>query len=160
MGQLILPTGPSNLYFDEGVKTMPVDNDMYGICERVREISPSLKIIFQTQDDLWQYVIMEHCEDGVERLVMKVGPQHDIKELDGRVITRLQRMRKLPLKERIARFDADAKKRRAKADAENMEKLYEDVGAPMLHELYRNGFADKPVSIAKAGVATHGKKRR
>ena len=160
MGQLILPTGPSNLFFDEGVQTLSVDSDMYNICERIREVSDRLKIIFQKQGDLWQYVIMEHCEDGIERLVMKVGPQHEIKELDGRVIQKLQRMQRLDFKTRIRQWELKVERERKAREAEEEERRYDEIGAPMLHLLYKTGFADSPVSYPKAGVATGGKKRK
>lgn len=115
-----------------------VESDMYDICNRVKEIDPSLFIVLlQSQEKGYVYAIMEKCEDGVERLVYKV------KELDERVLERLRYLMKYPLTERMAELEKEEYKMKRDAKEDEIEELYERMGAPMQHQLVRDGFADR-----------------
>jgi hypothetical protein len=142
---LVIPgtSRPSNLHFAEGVKVVPVDSDMYGICERIKEISPRLFIVVAHDNDKHKFIIVEHCEDGVDRMVYGVA------ELDARVLKRLQYIMSIPLQERLAQLEKEEWEFEQQKAEEDFEDLYERMGGPMLHELYNTGFADNPRSAPK-----------
>jgi hypothetical protein len=145
---------PSNLHLPQDAQHMAVEADLYNICERVKEISDRLHIILLTHDDKHSFAIMEHCDDGVERLVFKVA------DLDARVLKRLRELMAQPLAERVAAIERDQRRFVEQEQEREFEELYERLGGPMWSELERCGFIQRPVSYPKAGVATRGKKRR
>ncbi len=151
-GTLILPhtVKPLNLSLPPSAKVTSVDGDLYNICERIREIDPSLRVVLLEHDptDTWSYAIMEDCADGECRLVFKV------KELDARVVTKLQRMMKIPFAQRYAEAEAECFKFEAEEHERSLEELYEKIGGPMLRELEQCGFIDgRGVSYAKRNRA-------
>lgn len=152
---LTLPDGvrPSNLHLGPGTQHVAVEADMYGICERIKEVDPSLHVVLLSSDDKWCFAIMELCADGVERLVFKV------KELDERVIAKLRRLMALPLKQRLARLEKDEFKFYADKKERELDELYEQLGRPMWTQLERCGFIQRPVSYPKLGVAAPGRTR-
>lgn len=144
---LILPTTnlPLNLSLPPGTTATYVDADMFDICERVREISPSLLIVLleHSGTDTMAYAIMEQCADGAARLIFKV-PQ-----LDGRVLDKLRELMAVPFEERYRRVEEE-NHRFEQAEHENaMDQLYEDMGRPMWTELERCGFIQRGVSYPK-----------
>lgn len=152
MSSLILPTGaaPTNLRLRSSVTTTFVENDVYDICKRMREVSDRLYAVQLEEGGRHAFAIMEHCDDGVERLVFKT------KELDARVIEKLQRLMSMPFDVRVrecekAEYEADALRKE-----NELEDLYERVGRPMWTELERCNFITRPVSYPKTGV-TGGK---
>lgn len=152
---IVIPgsAAPNNLHLSDKVKTAVVEADMYNICERIKEISPRLFIIHATDGPEDQFIIMENCEDGVERLVYKT------KELDARVVEKLQWMRHVPLEQRVREIEADLEKYEAEEAEKSSEDLYERMGGPMWSELDRTGFIQRPKSYPKTGVAKPGKAR-
>lgn len=146
---LILPDrmAPSNLHLRPSVKTRFVEGDLYDISRRIQELSPNLYILELTEGDKSSFAIMERAKNGVEMLVYKV------KELDGRVLERLRYLMAHPLNERLKIIEADEYKLEAQQKEDELEELYENLGAPMLSQLFHDGFIDtRPVSYAKRGV--------
>lgn len=153
---LLLPSGlvPSNLHLPKEARAELIDSDMFHICDRVKEISPTLHIFKLYDDDKYIYTVMEHCSDGVERLIFKV------KALDNRVITRLQTLFSVELDTRIRMCDKENHRFEAHEKEEQLDDLYERLGRPMWTQLEHDGFIQRGVSYPKAGVATRGKKAR
>jgi len=136
---LVIPgnAAPNNLRLPDGTKAVMVESDMYDICNRVKDISPNLFIVFLQNGDDYQYAIMEDCKDGMERLVYKV------RELDGRVIEKLQYLMKVPLNDRLEQLEKEEHKLKHDAKEDELNELYERMGAPMQHQLIKDGFADR-----------------
>lgn len=148
---------PHNLSFPPGVTAKFCDGDTYDICARVREISPRLSVLLVVgQEDKFTHTIVEEGPDGVERMVFRVGPKAQITELDGRVIRKLQELYSVDFHERIKRLDAENEKYEADYKQQKADEFYENVGRPMLTELERCGFIQRPTSYPKTGV-TGGK---
>lgn len=146
---LILPTGtkPSNLHLPPEVQHMSVEGDVYGICERIKEIDPNLHVVLIVDGDDARYVIMEHCNDGVERMVFKT------KQLDGRVEKKLRYIMSVPLAVRIANLEKENAKFEEEARENEFEELYENLGRPMWTQLEHDGFIDgRGSSYAKRGI--------
>ena len=142
---------PSNLHFAADVAVKMVDSDVYNICDRIREISDRLYIVVASRPDEYCFVIMESCDDGVDRMVYK------LKELDGRVIERLREMMAVPLGERLRRLEIEEHKFNEERREEDLEELYERLGRPMWTELERCGFIDgRGVSYPKRGPKRDG----
>jgi len=139
MSKIVVPgsSAPSNLVLAEGVSAAMVEGDVYNICERIKEVDPSLFII-QLENDAkgCAYAIMERCEDGMDRLVYKT------QELDQRIIEKCQYMKRVPFEHRaqmiMEQVDREEEERREKES----EELYEKLGAPMRREFARTGFID------------------
>lgn len=141
---------PSNLEIPPWMKTKYVSGDLYNICLRVKQISDDLHVIPLDGDGPYHFAIAEDCPDGVTRLVFRC------QELDNRAIEHLQEIMFLDFKERVAAFDKEQEKAEAARKEEELEELYERVGAPMQTELERAGFIQRPISYPKTGV-TGGK---
>jgi hypothetical protein len=128
---------PSNLRLPESAQAVIVESDMYNICNRVKDISPSLFIVLLTDNTKYAYAIMESCKDGVDRLVYKV------KDLDARVLDRLAYMMKFPLNERMKQLEKDEHRMAKSLHEDSMEELYERMGEPMKWQLVKDGFASR-----------------
>lgn len=159
-GTLILPgtAKPHNLTLPSDAVMRPIESDLYNICQQVAELSPHLHVIEISSEktNSHTYAIMEHCEDGWERLVFKVRSD----ELDGRVIKKLRRIMAVPFEQRFQ----EAAKEIDDWEREQEEKLqddwYERLGRPMWTQLEHDGFIQRPVSYAKSGVAQNRRQRR
>lgn len=148
---------PNNLSLPPGVAAAYCDGDMYNICARVAEISSRLSVVaLQGQEDKFTHIIVEEGPDGVERMVFRVGPAAQIKELDGRVIDKLKELFSVDFKERIRRLEEENDRFEKAYKEQQAEELYERMGRPMWTELERCGFIQRPVSYPKTGV-TGGK---
>lgn len=145
---LAIPIQPSNLRLS---RKIPIDSDVFNICERVKELDPRLTIHaydppVHVGDKTYNYGISEQCDDGVERLVYRV------EALDGRIIEHLQYLLHVPFERRFAiaeRLADAAEEERKEAD---LDELYETMGRPMLTQLEHDGFIQRPRSYAKRGV--------
>lgn len=141
---LLLPGGsaPSNLHLAEGVTARFVDSDMYSICDRLAELSPRLHVeeLVDTATDSHSYSIMEECGDGVSRLVFKT------KELDARVVDKARYIMNVPFEQRFAEAERIEQENTAYQHEQEMERLYEQVGRPMLTQLAKDNFIDRSVS--------------
>lgn len=144
---LVLPGGvrPSNLHLPPGARALAVDSDLYDICGRVAEIDKSLHIVLLEGDDKHCFAIMEHCPD-MERLVFKV------KELDARVLQKLQKIMAMPLQERLALLEKEEHRLAEQEQERELDDLYERVGRPMWTQLEHDGFIQRGVSYPKRGV--------
>lgn len=145
---LILPSGavPTNLHLRGSVTTRFVESDLFDVCKRMSAISRRLYAVEMEEGTDHGYAVMEVCDDGVHRLVFRA------KELDGRVIERLQRLMSMPLDERVLECERAQYKLEAEQKENQLDELYERMGRPMLTELDRCGFIDRPVSYPKTGV--------
>lgn len=155
MQKLILPdrTAPTNLRLRSTARVRYIDNDLYDIASRIKALHPSLYILEASEGDQCVWIIMESCQDGVERLVFKV------EELDGRVIRRLNEIMSMDLHQRIDKLEKLAYKAEQDRQDEAFEKFYETAGRPMWTQLEHDGFIQRPVSYPKVGVAKPGKAR-
>lgn len=134
------------------VRHVSLDSDVYNICERVKEISPDLHIVVLANDEQHVFAIMEHCADGVERLVFKVS------ELDKRVLDKLNELMAVPLKTRIERLEKENHRFEQQEREREFEEFYETFGAPMWRQLEHDGFIEsRGKSFPKSGVASKGK---
>ncbi len=140
---LVAAGAPDNL---RGAFGELVEDDVFDICKRIKEVDPSLVVYLMPAGSRRTFSIVEDCRDGVERLVFTTN------ELDARVIEKLQYLLRVPFEDRFAA----AEKLEAKAEEEQkqreFEHLYENMGAPMVHDLERCGFIQRPRSYAKRGI--------
>jgi hypothetical protein len=127
---------PSNLHFHDGVTVRMVDSDVYRICDRVKEISDRLFIVVASEGAKHAFIIMEHCDDGVDRRVYRTN------ELDGRVIEKLRKMMHMPLDERVRVLEKEEAANEAARKEAEFEELYERLGGPLRYQLWHDGFID------------------
>lgn len=113
-----------------------VEHDMFMISDRVKELDPNLFIVFHEDREELPYVIMEIGRDGNEHYVFGT----DV--LDGRVIEKLEYLLHVPFEYRFAEAEKEEAKAKADREAYEHEKLYEEVGAPMLPLLLKTGAID------------------
>lgn len=142
---ILLPGGsvPTNLHLNPNTdKVRLVTSDMYHICERIREISPALYILElerETEEGRkYGFAIMEHCVDGVDRLVIRCSKD----KLDKRQLDRLGYIMSLDLHARLEVLDVERERWEAEQHDNELEKLYEQMGGQMHRDLARNGFID------------------
>lgn len=135
----------SNLHLARGVTaTTFVEGDLYNICERIKEVDPSLYVVQLSDDARCSFAIMEDCEDGNQRLVCKC------KELDQRIIDKMLYLKSVPFEKRFAEIEAEIEKEEEEREQYESDKLYETMGAPMLRELERTGFITRKSSPSYA----------
>ncbi len=134
---LLLPDGmaPSNLHLRPSVKARYVDGDMFSICGRLAEISTRLFILELTEQGERAWAIMEHADDGVERLVLG-----GIRELDARILEKVQRMQAIPFEHRVAAAEAENAKFEADHHENILETAYERMGGEFRRQLEHDGF--------------------
>lgn len=144
MSDLLLPSGtiPSNLHLAEGTRTKLVTNDLFHIADRIREISDKLFILELQKEtaegDKFGLAIMEHTTNHGDMLVFRVP----IQELDSRVLDRLKYIFTVPLHVRLAILDKERDKWEAEQHENEMEKLWDQMGAPMQWQLEHDGFIE------------------
>jgi hypothetical protein len=155
---LVMPgIRPGNLQVGGRYRDVPVTGDVYMICDRVQQEFGDLILIRGVEDTAkgeLAYAILERTSTG-EKLVYMT------KALDERIITNIKYLLAVPFEDRLAH----AEKLEAKAEKEQkddeFEKLYEELGGPMLRQLEHDGFIEtRGTSYPKLGVATHGKRAR
>lgn len=138
MSSLILPR-PDNVHGRFGTY---VDGDVYNISERMRELSQHLSL--QVLDPpvtgfgkTYHFAICEYSpKSGREELVMRV------EALDARVITALERMRKIPFEHRFKEMEKLEAKWAEEERERQLNELYEKMGGNMRIQLERCGFTD------------------
>lgn len=155
---LALPEGyaPSNLHLAPSVQTRFVDGDMFDICKRIAHVSRSLYIVQLTdrKGTDCTYVVMERGLDGGSYMVLKT------KELDARVIERVEYLLRVPFDKRFA--EAEALERKAEADLRQaaIDETYERVGHAFQRQLWHDGFIEhRKTSYPTKGVAQPGRHR-
>lgn len=145
---LILPDSvrPTNLHLRESVQMRMVEGDVYDIANRVKGVDPSLFIVQLEEGGDCAWAVMEHCADGVERLVFRTDA------LDARVVEKLRYLMARPLHERLAEAE-EIEHKFAEAEKErDLDELYERMGRPMWTQLEHDGFIQRGVSYPKRGV--------
>lgn len=138
MSGFVIPgsAAPNNLRFSSNVRASLVESDVYNICERIREVDPSLFLVLLEQDDKAAYAVMETCRDGTDRLVCKV------QELDARIVEKVERLKSIPFEVRFKAIEEQIDREEAEQRELEKEELYETLGAPMLSQLEHDGFIE------------------
>lgn len=138
--ELVIQGVPSNIILPPGARPVAeVTGDVFSICARLRDYDPNIRV-----------VPVEADASGICFLICELGPDGDlreimpVRELDGRIIERLQWMRAIPVKERLAAIqkELDADKKQRDEDSANL--LYERLGGPMRTAIFRAGFTHMP----------------
>lgn len=140
MSDLVLPGSmcPTNLILAPNVRAAMVEGDLYNICGRIKEIDPNLFIVQLINDQRdCAFMIMEHCADGVDRMVYKT------KELDARILHKCEYMRSVPFEHRFKMIEKEIDEEEQRRRDEESERLYEMVGEPMRAEFERCGFTGR-----------------
>ena len=146
---LVVPVHQSNFRQNGNA---PLTGDMFNICERIKEIDANLYIYqldppVQLGDRTLNYSIAEVCQDRVERLVMRV------EKLDARIIEHMQYLLRVPFEQRFAEAERLTDKFEADHKENELDKLYENLGAPMFRQLEHDGFiTHRGRSFPKRGV--------
>lgn len=138
---------PTNLHFGADVHVQLIDSDLYHICERLREISPSLSVVAARRGDEILYNIMETCPDGLERRIFKA------KHLDGRVLKHIEKIMGIPFEVRFEEAAKEVDRFEEAQKEEQLDELYERLGRPMWTQLEHDGFIEtRSTSYPKRGV--------
>jgi len=157
--QLVFDRVPDN--FRAKLGKAVVTGDVYRIADRIAEISETVyggrdRLMLTDRagagwpdDGGFRYIISELCDDGVLRWVM--GINHG--ELDERVLTKLREMANVPFEKRFSQTEAEEARRNAQREIEQLDKMVEEIGLPMLRDLERCGFITRPKSYPKRGVS-------
>jgi hypothetical protein len=117
MSESIYAPRPENLRMKGATH---VSSDLYDICNRIREVDPSLFIVYHPDHQTHPYVVMEHCRDGEDRIVKRYAT------LDARVLEDLRYMLAVPFDERWKRIAAEvdaANEKIGKMDEEKMDRF-------------------------------------
>ncbi|WP_281783776.1 hypothetical protein [Sinimarinibacterium flocculans] len=156
---LLTSSIPANLRLRDDVRvkllggSAGIESDMHRICERIALISPNLFIVQLEDSDARSWLIMEQTKHGSEELVYKTD------ELDARVLTKIRYMRSVPLEKRVAKIEAEIEAEKAAAHENEMEELYEKMGADFHKQLAHDGFITHTgKSFAKRGVVLNHNK--
>lgn len=140
---LVLDGLPTNLMLPEGSRATHVENDLHQICDRLKELDGSLRLaLIEHVNGSAVWAVMEIGRDGVEHLVVRVGPGCQLDALDGRVIEHIEWIRRIPAAERLATIEKNIAREQEYARKQASEKLYEDMGASFYKSLHDCGFID------------------
>lgn len=105
LDKLMMPV-PENL---RAGRVRMVDNDLYNICDRVKEIDKNLYLVYhENHKEPW--VVMEHCADGTERFVSRY------EELGAHILDNLRYMLAVPFEKRLAETQARIDRENEKFD--------------------------------------------
>lgn len=136
---------PTNLRLPEGSTLAYCEPDLYNICERLRELDEALSVIVMKDDAGGAaFAITERTRQGVEELVMRVGPGCKIDALDARVIEHIEWIRRIPAAERAAQIEREIAAEARSREEQKSEKLYEDIGGSFYDNLFKCGFVTTP----------------
>lgn len=153
---LVLPetARPANLVVSPGCRPRVLTSDIYDICERVRELDPSLYIIELASDDPrpYRYVVMERCTDGVDRMALRVREG----ELDGRVIEKLRYQLAVPFHDRVARLERDLEAWERQYREDELDRLVDEIGPRFQKMLHDCNFVHtpRPTSFPRRSIRT------
>lgn len=151
---VIAGSTPTNFRLPRGSRADYVTSDVYDICNRLKAIDPRLSVIQLSHvDGRKAYAISDQGPDGVERLVFRVGPGCEIDELDARVITKIEWIRRIDVKDRQAQLEKELAKEKADREEDGREGLYDKIGGKWYDALYAGGFTGsaKPMSVRPLG---------
>lgn len=154
---ILLPDGmrPSNLHLAPTTKQRFIENDVFHVADRLRDIDPSLNIVqlegHKGKDVQW--LVTEECRDGVVR------PVGHFDACDNRMVQKVMFVMSVPFSERLRLLEAENEKFEAETRERESDELYERLGAPMLRQLDRDGFVagGRGTSYAKRGVSQPGR---
>jgi hypothetical protein len=157
---LVMPglVAPSNLKRGGRFRSAQITSDIYNICTRLQELSPRLYLHwvedtlhkdYDSKDQI-AFVVTEITPDGTEAVVLKT------RHLSPQIIEDVRYFMGVPLAQRAAEMIKKADKFEADAHESHMDRLYEEMGAPMLRQLYHDGFVDG----AKPNPFHHSKRRK
>lgn len=144
---LILPDryAPTNLHLRPSVKTRYVESDLFDIAARLRGIDASLYIVQLEEGQKHSFAIMEHCVDGVDRLIFRVA------ELDARVLDRIGYLMHVDFETRYKIAEDEVHEYEADKKENELEELYENLGRQMHTQMVHDGFSLGTKSYAKRG---------
>jgi hypothetical protein len=138
--ELIVQGVPSNIILPPGAKPLAeVHGDVYGICERLREYDPSIRV-----------VPVEDGGDGIHFIIAEVGADGDLREimpvrqLDASIIERLKYLASVPVAQRLAEIQKQLDAEKVAREAEQAGLLYEKIGGPMRTAIFTGGFSQLP----------------
>lgn len=138
---LIVGGLPTNLVLPEGSRATHVESDLHDICARLRELDGNLRLcLIEHVDGRAIWSVNEITREGAEELIFRIGPGCELEELDARVITKVEWIRRIPAAERLAQIEKDIAIERESAAAEASERLYENMGSKFYSDLHRLGF--------------------
>lgn len=138
MNELIIESTPTNLSLPPGARVSRVEADVFGICERLGEHDPNLRINVMEEGAQHAFVVTELGPDGVERFVTRVTT------LDARLIEDCQRMLKMPLKDRLAECDRINAARKAAHEDALVEQIWEESGQQTYDAMFKGAFVHTP----------------
>jgi len=144
-------------WYDQRMGVVVVQDDVLGIVHQIREIDPRIHVFYNEQSS--QFDLVEHCLDGVQRLIFSVP------ELDARVISRLREgdswLGETPQyvvpdeDDFLAKVEADQEKIQADQDEESMEKI-RDAGERLAWALDVAGVGYHDSILVTKDVSDHG----
>ncbi len=138
--ELIVAGVPSNIILPPGAKPLAqVEGDVYGICERLREYDPNIRVVpVEDGGDGIHFIVAEVGSDGELREIMPV------QQLDGSIIERLKYLASVPAMQRLAEIQKQLDKDKADREAQEAGLLYEKVGGPTRSAIFKAGFTHMP----------------
>lgn len=136
--ELVIEGVPTNLALPPGARVSRVEADVFGICERLREHDPNLRINVMEEGTQHAFVVTELGPDGVERFVTRVAA------LDGRLIEDCQRMLKMPLKDRLAECDRINAARKEEDIQMRLDEVWEVAGQQTYDAMFKGAFVHTP----------------
>lgn len=150
---LVMPglVSPANLKRGGRFRTAQITSDIYNICLRLQELSERLYLhwVEDTETEQIAFVVTEKTPDGMEAVVLKT------RHLSPSIIEDVRYFMGVPLEKRAEKMIAAADKYETDARETEMDELYEKMGAPMLRQLYHDGFVDG----AKPNPFHHSKRK-
>lgn len=153
MPALIASGIPTNIRLPEGSKVTFVEADLHDICARIAHLDENLHVVvLEHTDGRAAFAITETDRQGVESLVMRIGPGCKIDALDGRVIQHIEWIRRIPVAERMAQIEKELEQERTAAEEQAFEKLYDSIGGSLYNNLHRLGFTDTPKPESRVPV--------
>lgn len=92
-------------------------SDVFNICERVAELDPNLRVLYNESNPEKPWVVTEIARDGEERFVAQY------EALDARIIDDLQYMLRVPFLDRLKAQDAREEARKGKLSIEEEDQF-------------------------------------
>lgn len=145
---LILPSGsnPNNLRLPRNGRNYVVDADMYGICDRIKEIDDRLVIVASEHKDGIHFTVIEEEPNGNASMVCTVT------ELDERLLTRLRRMVAIPVAKRLEMIEEESQREREQQEKDHLEDTFEKFGQRAWWAMEKDGLIQRPKSYAKKSI--------
>lgn len=142
---LVIAGVPTNIRLPAGSRGTHVDSDMFDISQRLAAIDPALRIdLLEHVDGRAVWAVNEEALDGSIQLIMRVGPGCAIDELDGRVVARINWIRRIPAGERARVLERELQAEAAYRAVQERERLYDSIGGTFYDGLHRFGFIQTP----------------